>query len=361
MILRILHISHRGLPDPRVEKAAISARKWGAETYFAGGGISGFSYPLKIFDGTFELPFNTKANVGLRPWWNALKRSLEEVLRRCKPDIVHAHDIIAARLAIEYDIPVVYDDHEYWSMEMRYKISGLRSLWRWLIWRSWENIILRKAEAVITVSDEIAHKHKKLNRNVFTVPNLPMLSEVKDLEKCFTRRGLSSVYVGSLTSRQPPFRRMDGFIDIFIRRDVGDLIVIGDRRLKSSPPIYSIGFLRHDLLLKELTKYHIGIIPWKKHPFHNFCNPNKPYEYACAGLLVLVTSDMKPVISMLGDFCKTFNNYDELASLLKYYKDDMDSALEEGLRTMKFAKEKLVWEKFEENIIKSYKIANLMK
>ena len=361
MTLRILHISHRGLPDPRVEKAAISARKWGAETYFAGGGISGFSYPLKIFDGTFELPFNTKANVGLRPWWNALKRSLEKVLRKCKPDIVHAHDIIAARLAIEYDIPVVYDDHEYWSMEMRYKISGLRSLWRWLIWRSWENIILRKAEAVITVSDEIAHKHKKLNRNVFTVPNLPMLSEVKDLEKCFTRRGLSSVYVGSLTSRQPPFRRMDGFIDIFIRRDVGDLIVIGDRRLKSSSPIYSIGFLRHDLLLKELTKYHIGIIPWKKHPFHRFCNPNKSYEYACAGLLVLVTSDMKPVISMLGNFCKTFNNYDELVSLLKYYKDDMDSALEEGLRTMKFAKEKLIWEKFEENIIKSYKIANLMK
>ena len=76
---------------------------------------------------------------------------------------------------------------------------------------------------------------------------------------------------------------------------------------------------------------------------------------------MLVTSDMKPVINMLGNLCKTFNNYDELASLLKYYKDDMDSALEEGLRTMKFAKEKLIWEKFEENIIKSYKIANLMK
>ena len=359
MTLRILHISHRGLPDPRVEKAAISARKWGAETYFAGGRINGFSYPSKIFDGTFELPFNTKANVGLRPWWNALKRSLEKVLRKCKPDIVHAHDIIAARLAVEYDIPVVYDDHEYWSMEMRYRIRGLRDLSCWFIWRAWESIVLRKAGAIITVSDEIANEHRKLNRNTFTVPNLPLFSEIKNLEKSHIRDRLSSVYVGSLTSRQPPFRRMDGFINIFIRRDVGDLIVIGDRRLKSSPPIYSIGFLRHDLLLKELTKYHIGIIPWKKHPFHNFCNPNKPYEYACAGLLVLVTSDMKPVIRLLGDFCKTFNNYDELVSLLKYYKDDIDSALEEGLRTMKFAKEKLVWERFEGRIFRAYRIAGL--
>jgi len=359
MSLRILHISHRGLPDPRIEKSAISARKRGAETYFAGGRVREFSYPVKIFDGTFRLPFNTKANIGLRPWWNALKRSLEKVLRRCKPDIVHAHDIIAARLAIEYDISVVYDDHEYWSMEMRYKIKGLRSLFRWFIWRSWERIVLRKARAIITVSDEIADKHRRLNRNVFTVPNLPMLSEVKNLEKCCTRNRLSSVYVGSLTSHQPPFRKMDGFIDIFLRKDVGDLIVIGDKKLKSFPPIYSIGFLRHDLLLKELTKYHIGIIPWKKHPFHRFCNPNKPYEYACAGLLVLVTSDMKPVMKLLEDFCKTFDEYEDLVLLLEYYESNLNEAVEEGLKTMEFAKKKLIWERYEENIIKAYKTADL--
>jgi len=356
--MRVLHLSHKGLPDPRIEKAAITARKRGAETYFAGGRVRGLSYPMKIFDETFRLPFNAKANVGLRPWWSALKRSLDEVLRRCKPDIVHAHNIIAARLAIEYDIPVVYDDHEYWSMEMRYRIRGLKDLSCWLIWRTWERMVVKRARAVVTVSEEIANEHRKLNRNTFTVPNLPILSEVKNLEKCYTRNRLSSVYVGPLTSRQHPFRRMDGLIDIFLSRDVGDLIVIGDRRLKSFPPIYSIGFLRHDLLLKELTKHHIGIIPWKKHPFHNFCNPNKPYEYACAGLLVLVTSDMKPVIDLLRGFCKTFGDYDELTSLLEYYKDSVEEALEEGIKTMEFAKERLIWERFEDRIFKVYKIAS---
>ena len=243
-------------------------------------------------------------------------------------------------------------------MEMRYRVRGLRDLSCWFIWRAWESIVLRKARAIITVSDEIANEHRKLNRNTFTVPNLPLFSEIKNLEKSHVRDRLSSVYVGSLTSPQPPFRRMDGFIDIFIRRDVGDLVVIGDRRLKSFPPIYSIGFLRHDLLLKELTKYHIGIIPWKKHPFHSFCNPNKPYEYACAGLLVLVTSDMKPVISMLGDLCKTFNNYTDLMLLLEYYKNNLEEVGEEGLKTMKFAKEKLVWERYEKNLIKAYKTAS---
>ena len=357
--MRVLHLSHKGLPDPRIEKAALTAKKLGAETYFAGGDISSLSYPMKVFDRTFKLPFGVKVNVGLRPWWNALKRNLEIVLRVCKPDLIHAHDVIAAKLAIDSGVPTIYDDHEYWSMRSRYRIRDLTDVYRWMVWTAWEKEVLRKAAAIITISDEVAERHSRVNRRVFVVPNLPTAIEVEGLRKSTRRNRLSSVYVGSLTSPQPPFRRMDGFIDIFIRRDVGDLIVIGDRRLKSSPPIYSIGFLRHDLLLKELTKYHIGIIPWKKHPFHRFCNPNKSYEYACAGLLVLVTSDMKPVISMLGNFCKTFNNYDELVSLLKYYKDDMDGALEEGLRTMRFAKEKLIWERFEGRIFKAYKIASL--
>jgi len=357
--MRVLHLSHKGLPDPRIEKAAITARKLGAETYFAGGDISSLSYPMKVFDRTFKLPFGVKVNVGLRPWWNALKRNLEIVLKACKPDLIHAHDVIAAKLAIDSGVPTIYDDHEYWSMKSRYRIGKITDVYRWIVWTAWEKEVLRKATAIITISDEVAKRHSKVNRRVFIVPNLPMAIEVKGLEKSAKRNRLSSVYIGSLTSPQPSFRRVNGLIKLFLRNDIGDLIVIGDRRLRSLPPIYSVGFMRHDLLMKELAKHHIGILPFKKHPFHRFCNPNRPYEYACAGLVTLITSDIEPVKRMLGRFCKTFNDYEELLSLLRYYRDNLDEAIEEGLRTMKFAREKLIWERFEDRIFKAYKIASL--
>lgn len=354
--MRVLHVSHDVLPDIRVEKEAVSLSKIGVELFFAGRFVKSTSFSSKFFVKTYSLPFDRRGNLGLRPWWSRLRRAFARVLEDCRPDFIHAHNLIAAKLALDLEAPFVYDDHEYWSKSCRYRI-GLNPLhfYRWLVWRSWEEEVLRKALAVITVSEEIAEEHRRFNPRTVVLPNLPVKMEVEGLRKPLNgRRRLSSVYVGSLSTPQSPYRDTRGFLELFTGRDLGDLIVVGDESLESKPPIYSLGFLRHDLMMKELTKYHIGIIPWKRHPFHRYCNPNKAYEYAHAGLLVITVEDILPVINALRPYCETFRDYEELASSLRHYRDNLDEVYEKGLKTMEYARKKLIWEVYEKSLLKIY-------
>ena len=219
--MKVLHLSHNVLPDVRIEKEAISLQRNGITSYFAGKDILGLSFPFDPFKKKYKLPFIKMANVGLQPWWNKLKATLKRVIEDCKPDLIHAHNVIAARLAMELNIPFIYDDHEYWSKSTQSRIIAgwkvnVKHIYRWLIWRKWEKKALLKATAVITVSDEIAEEHKQINPNTIVLPNLPTLSEVEKLTKQnINQEKLKSVYIGSLTDPQPPFRNTKGFIEIF--------------------------------------------------------------------------------------------------------------------------------------------------
>jgi len=358
--LRVLHVSHEGLPDVRVEKEVISLTKVGVKCYFAGSYVQTSSFGYNVFEKTYNLPFNRMANIGLQPWWYKLRKAFSKVLAECKPDLIHAHNVIAARLSMEFNIPFIYDDHEYWS-KSSWSRMGIKPshIYRSIVWRRWEREVLREATAVITVSDEIAEEHRLFNRCVWVVPNVPLWNEVKDIMRFDNvRKRLSSVYVGSLSRPQPPFRDVKGFLELFLKNNIGDLTVIGDKRLRTRPPIYSLGFLRHDTMMKELTKHHVGIIPWKRHPFHKYSNPNKAYEYAHAGLVVIVPDDLKPVIRVLHPFCETFKDYDELVSLLKYYMSNIGEAIEKGIKTMHLVRKTFIWEKFEERLFKIYDIAS---
>ncbi|RLF13230.1 MAG: hypothetical protein DRN06_08930, partial [Thermoprotei archaeon] len=269
-----------------------------------------------------------------------------------------AHDIIAAKLALKTGLPFVYDDHEYWSKEAKYRMCYLRSplqAYGWLIWRKWEKEVLRKAAGVVTICDNTANEHRAYNDKVIVLPNLPLREEVEEIEEQNKPKTLSTVYVGSLSQPQPPYRDMSGFMELFKENRIGNLVVIGDEKLKSEPPIYSLGVMPHRKLLRELAKYHIGIIPWKKHPFHRYCNPNKAYEYAAAGLHVIVPSDMDAVISMFNKLCETFEDYNDMVSMLSYYAEDPEEALKKGLKIKEYAKQHLVWENYADRLIGLYR------
>jgi hypothetical protein len=84
-------------------------------------------------------------------------------------------------------------------------------------------------------------------------------------------------------------------------------------------------------------------------------NPNKAYEYAHAGLYVMVTLDLTSVIQTLQDNCLTFEDYDDLTSKLQYFKTNMDELYCKRLNTFNYARRNLVWERCENNIIDAYK------
>jgi hypothetical protein len=70
----------------------------------------------------------------------------------------------------------------------------------------------------------------------------------------------------------------------------------------------------------------------------------------------MLTSDLTSVISTLGDNCLTFEDYDDLASKLEYFKTNMDDLYEKRLKIFNYARTKLVWEKHDKKILDAYKL-----
>ena len=111
--MRILHLSHDGLPDWRVEKAATSAHNQGHELIFLGRTSKNFKG--NIFSKVFGINWTSKALMGLPFYWNSVKKRIRKVVLEVNPDIIHAHNIFSAKIASELKIPFIYDDHEFWS------------------------------------------------------------------------------------------------------------------------------------------------------------------------------------------------------------------------------------------------------
>jgi len=362
--MKILHLSHNGLPDTRVERAALTGINAGYDTCFAGPFVKNTHLPVKVFNELYEVPFDRFANVRIPPYWKTAKRRISRILTECQPDFVHAHNIVAARLISEFAVPFIFDDHEYWSKQCQLRASPWkpqRMFIKWL-WTRWEEEVLSKASATITVSETIAEEHEELCNNVYIAPNFPSLIETKLLRlDDHNVEELSSIYVGladfshSKKHMLVPHRNTKGVVQIYNDDSAGTLTVIGDPDLQSSENIKSLGVLRHQTVLKEMTRHQIGLLPWKKHWYHKYCNPNKPYEYAHAGLFVITVSDLVCVIQRLQNYCATFDDFDGLSELLHYYAGNLEEILGLRHKIREFALRNLVWEReCEPEILRAY-------
>ena len=116
--LRILHLSTEGLPDWRIEKSAITAKSQGHDVLFAGS-KSPFNYDRKTFSKVYEITWTAKARYGLPYYWSLVQKQLSKIIKDASPEIVHAHNIFSAKMMLEFDLPFIYDDHEYWSKHSR--------------------------------------------------------------------------------------------------------------------------------------------------------------------------------------------------------------------------------------------------
>jgi glycosyltransferase involved in cell wall biosynthesis len=379
--MRILHVSHESLPDWRIEKSAISAVSSDNTVFFAGRVSS--PYPGNSFSKVYKISWTAKARLGLPFYWHSVKKQLKRVLDETKPDVIHAHNIFSAKMVSEFKIPFVYDDHEYWSRlsmllrEMVLKrrtsedksvenmLSQMTSVRRMAInayairlWTSWEKEIV-SSHPTITVSEQIAAEMRISyhTKNVFVVPNFPMYLEVKDFEKPRFHNSLSSVYAGGDGHNidKYPNRNIDDLDNTFLQKDIGNLVIIGWNGTSSSNKISYTGFLPRQDMFHEMFNHSIGLIPWKQHWSHNFISPNKAYEYAHAGLVVACTYSFSVIKEILKEHCVIFEDYADMASKLMYFKENLDELYNKRLQIFGYARDNLIWEKNEKNIMEAYK------
>lgn len=352
---KILYVAD-GFPDARVEKGIITGLKNGFQI-----GIAYWNKYNPIFEELndvphWHFPMDAKTQVGLSSKTSIT--ALTNIVEDFKPDIIHAHDIFNARIAVKLNIKLVYDDHEYWSEQLKYeKPYGAKFSLTWTkrfiglflrkrFLKKWEKEVSSKS-TVICAHPKVADYHKQFSSNVFIVPNYPslkeleLLSSVKPQER---KKGLVA-YIGSdISTGGGDMRKMDRFPSL-IRNSNKKLIVIGDPNLPSDDFITSVGYVKHLTMYEHLMKASWGIIAWEPHPFHEYCNPNKIFIYAHSGLYVIMPSMIDPQNLK---YFSTFTDYDNLAPLLNKSFDVNPTEI------INHAREHLTWEATESNIIDAY-------
>lgn len=328
-------------------------------------------YENKLFTKIYSINWKSETNLGIFPYWYLLKKQIEEkIIERSSPDIIHAHNIVAAKMASQFKIPYIYDNHEYASLYTRNqgerklkknnsklqkfeiikdKIKRRIVIKRLIdLWTRWEIEVIGSVPT-ITVSYSILNDLKNIDatKKIFVVPNYPLENEIlfKEQKKF---QELSCVYASSESAKcVVAYRNIDGFASLFEDNNIGKLNIIGING-KSSKNVFFKKFLPRCSMFNEMANCSIGIIPWKKHWSHKYLNPNKAYEYAYSGLLlVLCISDLSEVINTFQGYCDTFNDYSELVTKLKYYQNNLDELYNKRKKGYEFAKKNLIWENYE--------------
>ncbi|MDW0246741.1 MAG: hypothetical protein QOB17_04920 [Nitrososphaeraceae archaeon] len=378
--MRILHLSDDGLPDWRVEKSALTAKKAGHEVFF--GGRLNNDAKSTIFSEIHRINWTAGAMVGIPYYYHRVKKQIEKLVKQLGPDIIHSHNIGSAKISHDLGLPAVFDDHEYFRMLSRVNAENihlqnttnlksgfdrvkqnmkLSFISRQSIsnWTNWEKELVLSVPT-ITVSEQIANELREAGdgktKEIIVVPNFPLETEISFKEPQ-AHGHLSSVYAGGDSKhKQVTNRDISGLTSLFADNDIGNLTIIGWEYAESSEKYKATGFLPRDKMFSEMIRNSIGLIPWKKHWSHPFLNPNKAYEYAHSGLFVMLTSDLRSVANTLEDNCLTFEDYDDLASKLEYFRSNTDELYERRLKIFNYARKNLFWEKHEQKIMDAYKL-----
>ena len=378
--MRILHLSDDGLPDWRVEKSALTAKKAGHEVYF--GGRLDNNAKSTIFSEIHRINWTAGAMVGIPYYYHRVKRQIEKLVKQLRPDIIHSHNIGSAKISHDLGLPAVFDDHEYFRMLSRVNAENIKlqntqnlksgfdrikqnmkasfiSQQSISNWTNWEKELVLSVPT-ITVSEQIANELREVadgkTKEIIVVPNFPLEGEISFKEPQ-DHGHLSSVYAGGDSKhKQVTNRDISGLTNLFAANDIGNLTIIGWEHAESSEKYKATGFLPRDKMFSEMIQNSIGLIPWKKHWSHPFLNPNKAYEYAHAGLFVMLTADLRSVVSTLEDNCLTFEDYEDLASKLEYFRSNTDELYERRLKIFNYARKNLFWEKHEQKIMDAYKM-----
>ncbi len=302
-----------------------------------------------------------------------VQRRFNDFVRIVKPDLIHAHNVIAAKAAEESGVPMVYDDHEFWSMWMKAELgnwprdflahprkarASITRLYAARLWTRWESEIV-PVVPTIAVCDATARAHEKNGGHVFVVPNLPSTLEINSIPPPRLKGApLSTAIVGNDFSSPMKTRESWGVLDLFANNLLGELLVIGETLPISSRNVRSMGFVEHLAMLRELTLHHIGLIPWKPHWFHKFYSPNKAYEYMHAGLIPVFPSGLQQVVDYSRGMGYAFSNYEELRQILTSLSNNVSNLQDSRNNIQGYARRELCWERFEKRIFEAYSQAS---
>lgn len=239
------------------------------------------------------------------------------VVDTLEPDLIYAHDVqllpVAARAvrraaATGRAVRWVYDAHEWVPGLSRY---GSRTARKVAAWADLEAEYVGSADAVITVSDELAdalQRRHRLGERPTVVHNIPSMSDAPGVAPSGGIRAAAGVadgvpllvYSGGVTRARGVHTAVEALLDLSdahlavvavpssaspAARDIAGFAAglgLADRVhvLDPVPPAEVVGFL---------GSADVGLIPLRHFGSHEFALANKLFEYLHAGLPMVVS------------------------------------------------------------------------
>lgn len=314
----------------RVEKMATTLKDGDHSNIFLGPKSNQY---LGAFEEVHTIKLGRYVNLAMDP---ILERRWKKKLDSLKPDVVIAHDIIAAKFLLGSNHAVVYDDREFWSLSLQtgagrkstpsYKIQS--SPFRKMV-PLWERKLLNRYPSLVT-HEAVAKNHRKYGKWVGVAWNFPLLKMVDGLNLESDRKG--AVYSGCdfKSGLFKTHRDMTGLNDVI------DFDVICG--------------VPHREMMQLLTRYQVGLTPWHPHPVLPYKDQNRNYEYLHAGLQVIVNEQIAPRFKDC-PYVQSFSNYSILKEMLENIQNPDPSKISE------YAKSNYLWDFNKSIILESVKVA----
>lgn len=369
--MRILHLSDAGLPDIRPERSALYARKKGWDVIFAGGRpVQGQTF--NAFQKTFYRYWRPQEKTGFPTFLRRVERWVRKLIREENPDLIHAHDIFAGKVALNVGFPFVYDDHEIWGSRIAYQGSNvikrdrtlLRRIATWYAihnWRKWEPTILRSAP-IIAVSEEIAQLYRRVQPNTYVIPNVPTQQEVSMIPP---NTNIDEEFRIAYISRHetPLSQRNDASaLRLWLENQFGAKLVYIGPTVIETKEVINHGFVSHGKMLEILATCDAALMG-QQLPLPLYSIQNRFPLFLHAGLKTIVHENM----IVEARFCTqnsvgwVWHSADDLKAIINRLVQDFSNDVEEWNRDKQrirgVADQHLLWSRYSDQLEQAYNTA----
>ena len=305
-------------PDVRVEKEALSLRSAGHEIAISS--ISNRKNPINsvykeihLFKKYISFFLKKSGAVALRfPFYfRYWKRFVNEVYKEFEFDLIHVHDLPLSSVGYwakqKYKSGLVIDLHENYPALVEASPYSQTITGKILIsirqWRRYEYKMLKHADRIITVVEEMAKRIISLGiqeEKIYVVQNLPALDEKESVSKGKDEKKLVLFYSGGITLHR-------GLQDVIralplLYKKNPDLVlwVVGsgsyEQALKQMAEKLGVihlvkffGWLPFDKMTELQSMSDIALIPHLRSEQSDNSSPNKLFEYMLNGKAVLAS------------------------------------------------------------------------
>ncbi|MFO0704367.1 MAG: glycosyltransferase family 4 protein [Candidatus Andersenbacteria bacterium] len=257
----------------------------------------------RVLDQHLRLPVTRRARAVRRVWWQALVAA--------KADLYHAHDRdtldLTARVARRFNVPFIYDSHEFWPDKNQYEnnTGSLRDRLSERWWTAKERRYARQASASIMTSEGHARGLRLLYSvaQPVLVRNIPEYQRGQDKTYFRKRFGLKSddfliLYSGNI-QRNRGLEQVLAALRLLPKHC--HLVIVGygpyAKTLEQSlapdlrPRVHFHAAIPFTQLVAAQSSADLGVAPFQANCFsHRHVLPNKPFEYMMAELPVAVSA-----------------------------------------------------------------------